>query len=112
MRLFRFFTSDRARRDEELDEEIRGHLGMAEADRLARGESPAAARANARREFGNVAQVKEITRRMWGGIWFEQLAQDVRIGVRMLRRSPGFSLLALLCLTLGIGGNTAVLSWI
>jgi macrolide transport system ATP-binding/permease protein len=112
MKLPWFFGSSRARRDEELDEELRAHLRMAEADRLARGESPAAAAANARREFGNVGLVQEATREAWGGIWLERLAQDVRIGVRMLRRSPGSSLLAILCLTLGIGANAAVYSWI
>ncbi|MGE5276085.1 MAG: ADOP family duplicated permease [Acidobacteriota bacterium] len=102
----------RARRDEELNEELRAHLRMAEADRVARGESPADAAANARREFGNVGLVKEVTRETWGGVWLERLIQDAGFGFRMLRRSPGFSLLALLCLTLGIGANAAVYSWI
>ena len=103
---------NRARREEELDEEIRAHLRIAEADRIARGETPEAAVANARREFGNVGLVKEITREMWGGLWLERLAQDVRFGFRMLRRNPGFSILAVFCLTLGIGANAAVYSWI
>jgi putative ABC transport system permease protein len=102
----------RARRDEDLDEELQTHLRMAEADRVARGESPDEAAASARREFGNVGLVKEVTRDMWGGVWRERLAQDLRFGFRMLRRSPGFSFLALLCLTLGIGANAAVYSWI
>lgn len=105
----------RARRDEELDEEIRAHLRMAEADRVAHGESPTEAAANARRELGNVLLVKEITRESWssrGGLWLERLAQDVRYGIRMLRRNPGFSLLAVFCLMLGIGGNAAVYGWI
>jgi macrolide transport system ATP-binding/permease protein len=102
----------RSRRDEELDEEIRAHLRMAEADRVARGESPAEAASNARREFGNPGLVKEVTREMWGGIWLERLAQDLGFGFRMLWRSPGFSILAILCLTLGIGANAAVYGWI
>jgi macrolide transport system ATP-binding/permease protein len=102
----------RARRDEELDEELRAHLLLAEADRVSRGESAADAATNARREFGNVGLVKELTRGMWGGLWRERLAQDLVFGFRMLRRSPGFSLLAFLCLTLGIGANAAVYSWI
>jgi macrolide transport system ATP-binding/permease protein len=102
----------RARRDEELEEEVRSHLLMAESDRIALGQAPSAAAAGARREFGNVALVQEITREMWGGAWLERLGQDLKFGFRILRRSPGFSLLAILCLTLGIGANAAVYGWI
>src|SRR5262249_41121611 len=83
-----------------------------EADRVAAGESPADARQNARRELGNVTLIKQVTREMRGGLWLEQLAQDVGFGLRVLRRNPGFSLLAVFCLTLGIGANAAVSSWI
>jgi predicted permease len=107
-----FIPWRRARRDEELDVEIQAHLRMAEADRVARGESPAEAAGNARREFGNLGRVKEVTREMWSGLWLERLAQDLGFGFRMLRRSPGFSILAILCLTLGIGANAAVYGWI
>ena len=102
----------RARREEELEEELAAHLRMAEADRVERGESRADAETNARREFGNVGLVKQITRETWGSLWLERLAQDLRFGLRMLRRSPGFSFLAIFCLTLGIGANAAVYSWI
>ncbi|HEY6051636.1 MAG TPA: ABC transporter permease, partial [Thermoanaerobaculia bacterium] len=112
MKLWSLLPGRRAKRDEELDEELRTHLRMAEADRIARGEPPEAAAANARREFGNSVLVGELTREMWGGLWLERLGQDVRYGLRMLVRSPGFSFLAVLCLTVGIGGNIAVYSWI
>ena len=102
----------RKRRDAELDEELNAHLRMAEADRMARGESAADAAANARREFGSVAHVKEITREIWGGMWLEQWIQDLGFGLRMLRRTPGFSIFAVLCLTIGIGATTSVFSWI
>jgi macrolide transport system ATP-binding/permease protein len=102
----------RAKRERELDDEIRAHLALAEADRMAEGESPGSAAEGARREFGNVALVKETTRGMWSGARLETLAQDVRLGLRMLRRSPGSSALAVLCLMLGIGSNAAVLGWI
>jgi len=102
----------RKRRDAELDEELDAHLRMAEADRMARGESAADAAANARREFGSVAHVKEITREIWGGMWLEHWIQDLGFGLRMLRRTPGFSIFAVLCLTIGIGATTSVFSWI
>ena len=102
----------RKRRDAELDEELEAHLRMAEADRMARGESAADAAANARREFGSVAHVKEITREIWGGMWLERWIQDLAFGLRMLRRTPAFSLFSVLCLTIGIGATTAVFSWI
>lgn len=95
-------------RDAALDDELRAHLAMAVADRIARGESPEEAIAGARREFGNVGHVKEVTREMWGSVWIERLVQDVQYAVRSLRRAPGFAIVATLTLALGIGINTAM----
>jgi putative ABC transport system permease protein len=98
----------RDRRDAELDEEIRAHFSMAVADRIARGESPDDAAAAARREFGNVGRVKETTRETWGGVWLDQLRQDVHYAFRSLRRAPGFTTAAVVTFALGIGVNTAM----
>jgi predicted permease len=96
------------RRDRELDEEVRTHLAMAERDRIDRGESPNVARAAVRREFGNVGLVKEITREVWGWQSVERLVQDLRYGARSLRRSPAFTVTAILTMTIGIGLSTAM----
>ncbi len=96
------------RREADLDEEVRTHLAMAERDRIDRGESPDAARAAVRREFGNVGLVKEITREIWGWQSVERLVQDLRYATRSLRRSPAFTLTAILTMTIGIGLSTAM----
>src|SRR6476659_4370176 len=100
------------RRDEQMDEEMQAHLELLTERKIAEGMEPSAARAAAAREFGGLEQIKEVAREQRVWLSADQFWQDLRFGARMLWRSPGFSILAILCLTLGIGTNAAVLSWI
>src|SRR5580704_685712 len=102
----------RQRLEDELDEELRSHLEMAIELNMRKGMSAADARREAFVGFGGVEQTKEMCRDQRGLPMIETTWQDLRFGFRILRRSPGFSLLAILCLTLGIGANAAVFSWI
>jgi macrolide transport system ATP-binding/permease protein len=102
----------RRRLEQDFDDELSSHLGMAVDRNLRRGMSGEEARRAALRDLGGVEQTKEIYRDQRGVPVIENFVQDLRFGVRMLRRSPGFSVLAILCLTLGIGANAAVFSWI
>jgi putative ABC transport system permease protein len=95
-------------KDAELREEIASHLEMATTDRIERGAPPIEAAAAARRELGNISQIQEATRDVWGRRWLEHLTQDVRYAMRTFRRNPAFAIVAILSLTLGIGANTAL----
>ncbi|HEV3243739.1 MAG TPA: ABC transporter permease [Chthoniobacterales bacterium] len=100
------------KRDAEMAEEMQAHLDLLIERNIAAGMLPHEARNAALRQFGGVEQTKEIAReqRVWR--WADEFLQDLRFGARMLFRNPGFSILAILCLTLGIGTNAAALSWI
>src|SRR2546427_6480440 len=98
--------------EHDLDEELRSHLRMAVELNLRKGMSAEDARREALRSFGGVEQTKENYRDQRGLPMIETTLQDLRFGLRMLRRIPAFSSLEFLCLTLGIGANAAVYSWV
>jgi putative ABC transport system permease protein len=96
--------------DAEMAEEMRAHLEMQAAENEKCGMSADAARSAAQRAFGGVEQIKERARDRRGWMWVENVCRDLGLGVRLLRKNPGFTVVAVLTLALGIGSCTAILS--
>ena len=108
-RLVAFFRRDRL--DDDVAEEIGLHLELRRQALMDSGVPPAEADREARRQFGNVTVIRERARDQWGGASIDMLVHDVRYGLRLIRKAPGFSAVAIASLAVGIGASTVLFSF-
>lgn len=100
----------RGEEEQDLSEELRAHLAIETQERVSTGESPDEAGRSAKRAFGNLAKIQEDTRETWGWAGMERFAEDIRFGLRMLRKTPVWTAVVSITLALGVGLSTAIFS--